>query len=91
MHMQVMDAPNIRIAALSAEAHHGGNSEEGAETEEDHDATEGFTYTLEDFRRAVVEGRHPNGEPLDPSMPRWQLSERDLRDLYNFLASFSYP
>ncbi len=92
MHMQVMDAPDIRIAALSAEAHHEeGAAGEGAAGEEDHDAAEGFAYTLEDFRRAVVEGRHPNGEPLDPNMPRWQLNERDLRDLYNFLASFPYP
>ena len=89
MHMQVMEAPDIRIAALSAEAHH----EEGAGDEAgDHGGgEEGFAYTLEDFRRAVVEGRHPNGEPLDSNMPRWQLSEGDLRDLYNFLASFPYP
>lgn len=92
MHMQVMDAPDIRIAALSAEVHHEEDeAKEGTADEEDHNANEELAYTLEDFRRAVVEGRHPNGEPLDPNMPRWQLNERDLRDLYNFLASFPYP
>lgn len=90
MHMQVMDAPDIRIAALSAEAHH--EEEEKPADQEEHDEGEKtFAYTLEDFRRAVVEGRHPSGEPLDTNMPRWQLSDRDLQDLYNFLASFPYP
>ncbi len=90
MHMQVMDAPDIRIAALSAEAHHEEEREKPADQEHD-EGEKTFAYTLEDFRRAVVEGRHPSGEPLDPNMPRWQLSDRDLQDLYNFLASFPYP
>ncbi len=79
MHMTVMDAPDIRIAALAAE-------EEG---EAGHGGEGG--YSLEDFRRAVVEGRHPDGEPLDPNMPRWQLNDRDLADLYDYLASLPYP
>jgi len=79
MHMIVMDAPDIRIAALAAE-------EEG---EEGHGG--GGGYTLEDFRRAVVEGRHPDGKPMDTNMPRWQLSDRDLEDLYNYLNSLPYP
>ncbi len=80
MHMTVMDAPDIRIAALAAE-----------EEEEEGHGGEGGGYTLEDFRRAVVEGKHPNGDPLDPNMPRWQLSERDLEDLYQYLSSLPYP
>ena len=76
MHMQVMDAPDIRIAALNEELEeHGG--EEHAEG----------GYRLEDFRRAVIEGQHPNGDPLSQDMPRWRMSEADLADLFAFLES----
>jgi len=74
MHMQVMDAPDIRIASLAAE--------EAAEGESEHEG-----YTLDDFRRAVVEGKHPDGDPLDADMPRWQLNDDDLADLFAFLQS----
>ena len=77
MHMQVMDAPDIRYAALSAEA---GGHGEGEEAE--HGA-----YDLEDFRLAVVEGEHPDGELLSQDMPRWQMSDEDLADLFAFLQS----
>lgn len=87
MHMSIMDAPDIRIAALAAELYH----EEGGGQQGDLPQDPTQIYTLEDFRRAVVEGVHPDGEPLDLNMPRWLLNERDLRDLYNFLASLPYP
>ncbi len=78
MHMQVMDAPDIRIAAMAAE-----EAEEG----EDEHAEAHADYSLDDFRRAVVEGKHPNGDPLDTDMPRWQLSDEDLADLFAFLQT----
>ncbi len=73
MHMTVMDAPDIRIAALSKEfdEHGGGHGE----------------YDLETFRKAVVYGQHPDGKPLSPDMPRWQMSDADLADLFAFLQS----
>lgn len=76
MHMWVMEAPDIRYKALSSEAgeHEGEGSEHGE-------------YTLEDFRNAVVEGEHPDGRPLDSDMPRWQMSDEDLADLFEFLKS----
>lgn len=74
MHMQLMDAPPIYFQALQQMAH----DEEGIEM-----------YTLADFRLAVVEGKHPDGEALSPNMPRWQMSDADLSDLFEFLKTLS--
>lgn len=84
MHMELMDAPDIRLEALLGEA------EEHGEAADDHDddhadAHEG--YDLETFEKAVVFGQHPDGDPLDNDMPRWRLSEKDLRDLFDFLMT----
>jgi mono/diheme cytochrome c family protein len=78
MHMQLMDAPDIRYVALSGETGEHGHEED--EHENDHG-----TYGLDEFRRAVVEGQHPGGEPLSREMPRWQMSEDDLTDLFEYL------
>lgn len=78
MHMEVMDAPDIRFEALMGEAgEHSGDEQPDEHTE----------YTLEDFRLAVIEGKHPDGEPLSQDMPRWDMSEEDLADLFAFLKS----
>lgn len=79
MHMQTMDAPNILWSALQGEGEHAG--EEGGHEDEHGD------YDLEDFRLAVVEGKHPDGEPLDRDMPRWRMKDDDLADLAQFLAT----
>jgi hypothetical protein len=79
MHMQVMDAPDITYSALSSEAEEHGEDEHGDE--------HGGEYTLEDFRQAVIEGKHPDGEPLSRNMPRWQMNDEDLADLFEFLKS----
>jgi hypothetical protein len=80
MHMQVMDAPDIRWPALVGEAG------EGHGGEEDH---EGYAadYDFDTFRLAVVEGKHPDGEPLNADMPRWTMNEKDLSDLLDYLKS----
>lgn len=84
MHMETMDAPNIRWDALAG---HGGQGEdEHAGEEAEHAEAEG-EYGLETFRLAVVEGQHPNGEPLSEEMPRWEMSDADLRDLAAYLQS----
>lgn len=44
-------------------------------------------YTLDDFRKAVVEGETPNGNTLNPNMPRWQINDADLADLLDFLKT----
>ena len=76
MHMQTMDAPDIRWSALAAH-------KEGEEAHED----EHGEYGLEAFRLAVVEGRHPDGEPLDDDMPRWRIDDQGLADLAEYLQS----
>jgi hypothetical protein len=81
MHMQVMDAPDIRYVALSNEEH-----EQGQEQGEEH-TDQHSDYDLEDFRQAVVQGKHPDGDPLDEDMPRWQMNDKDLADLFAFLKS----
>ena len=84
MHMDVMDAPNIRWVALAAEGDH--DDDHGDEADE-HD--EG--YDIDAFRAAVIDGVHPDGEPLDDDMPRWKLTEDDLQDLVDYLQTFDTP
>lgn len=80
MHMQLMDAPDIRYVALSDEMGEHGHEEDGHNDEHGE-------YGLEEFRMAVVEGQHPDGKPLSREMPRWQMSDGDLADLFAFLKS----
>ena len=46
-------------------------------------------YTLGDFRTAVIEGKHPAGDQLSSDMPRWQMSDQDLSDLFAFLKTIT--
>jgi hypothetical protein len=78
MHMDVMDAPDIRFVTLSNEADEHGDDEHGDEHGE---------YDLEAFRRAVVDGKHPNGDELNRDMPRWRMDDKDLADLFLFLKA----
>ena len=78
MHMQVMDAPDIRYASLTSEADEHG---------EDSHSDEHGEYDLEDFRRAVVLGQHPDGDPLSSDMPRWRMGDDDLIELFEFLKT----
>ncbi len=48
---------------------------------------EGHMYTEEDIKRAIREGIEPDGEELDPCMPRWKMSDEDLNDLVEFLKT----
>ena len=87
MHMVVMDAPNIRWEELGE---HGGEPHEDEdETDEAHKDESGYDFEM--FRTAVTEGRHPDGEALSDDMPRWEMSQNDLRDLAEYLQSFSAP
>lgn len=83
MHMQIMYAPPIYGEALS------GHDDEHDEGQTDTDAAhaEQGAYTLEEFRMAVVEGQHPDGESLDQDMPRWNIDDQNLADLLAFLKS----
>lgn len=69
--------PDIRYHHLVEEEH-----------EEEHDEGEEHPpYTDETIKRAITEGVEPDGEPMDLAMPRWQMSERDLDDLLEFLKT----
>lgn len=81
MHMQVMDAPDIRWSVLSGESQTS-DSEHDDGHEHDHEG-----YSIENFRMAVVEGSHPDGEPLSDDMPRWRMSDSDLEDLAEYLMT----
>jgi cytochrome c oxidase subunit II len=76
IHMQTIDAPPIYYGALVKML-----QEESAGTPQP------AGYSLEDFRRSVVEGTHPDGDPLDLIMPRWHIGDADLQDLLAFLKT----
>ena len=76
MHMEVMDAPAIYYDALRTMM-----------TEESGGTQAAGGYTLGDFRTAVIEGKHPDGDQLLTDMPRWQMSDQDLADLFAFLKT----
>ncbi len=59
-------------------------------TEEEHDEHGGEEhppYTDVTIKRAITDGLNPAGEPLDYTMPRWQMSEQDLDDLIAYLKT----
>jgi cytochrome c oxidase subunit 2 len=57
-------------------------------TEEEHEEGEEHPpYTDELIKRAITQGLNPAGEPLDPTMPRWHMSDQDLNDLIQFLKT----
>ncbi|MCQ1534755.1 cytochrome c [Methanosarcina sp. KYL-1] len=66
---------DIRYETLTSEEH----EEEG---EEEHPP-----YTDETIKRAIREGIDPAGEPLDLTMPRWDMSDSDLNDLLEYLKT----
>ncbi len=80
MHMQVMDAPDIRWSTLSS-GDHGDHDEDG---QEEHGEA---AYDRDDFFRAVRDGIEPSGHMLSNDMPRWNMSDEDMEDLLHFLET----
>jgi cytochrome c oxidase subunit 2 len=64
---------DIRYEALISGKHHPGEME--------------TPYTDELIIRAIREGVDPDGKPLDPGMPRWQMTDKDVRDVINYLKT----
>lgn len=86
MHMDVMDAPDIRLAALQGESEEHAESDDGHDHDDEHaEAHQG--YDLDTFKQAVVLGQHPDGEPLSGDMPRWDMTDEDLADLFEFIGT----
>ena len=44
-------------------------------------------YTDETIKRAIREGIDPAGKPLDLTMPRWKMSDKDLNDTVEYLKT----
>ena len=44
-------------------------------------------FDVEKFRLAIVEGQDPDGTQLKADMPRWNIGDADLADLFTFLQS----
>ncbi|MEE8403131.1 MAG: cytochrome c [Candidatus Hydrothermarchaeaceae archaeon] len=62
-------------------------------TEGEHEAHEGEEehqpYTDEAIKKAITEGIEPDGEGLDPCMPKWDMSDEDLNDVIEYLKTLS--
>jgi|Deesub1362A_J573_1020465.scaffolds.fasta_scaffold00151_24 mono/diheme cytochrome c family protein len=57
-------------------------------TEEEHGEREEHPpYTDEDIKKAITVGVDPSGNQLDPCMPRWKMSDKDLEDLIEYLKT----
>lgn len=44
-------------------------------------------FDFEKFRLAVVKGQDPDGTMMKPDMPRWNIDNADLADLFAFLKT----
>ncbi len=51
------------------------------------DGTRGMKYTDALTRRAVTQGVDAEGQPLNPIMPRWQLTDAEWSDLLAYLET----
>ena len=59
-----------------------GSHDEGGEEHGDHDS-----YDEMSIRKAISTGIDPSGEFLNDLMPRWRMTDEDIRDLVDFLRS----
>lgn len=80
MQMETMNAPDIRWSALSSDEMD--EQEHAGEQQHKHEG-----YDFETFRNAVENGKHPDGDALKEDMPRWNMSDEDLKDLMDYLKS----
>ncbi len=80
MQMEVMDAPDIRWSTLSSDQQDKGESANKT-------ITQSNAYEFEDFKNDLEYGKRPDGEVLSKDMPRWNMSDADLKDLMTYLKS----
>lgn len=67
---------DIRYKKLTVEEHdHGGVKEKHKR------------YTDELIKRAITQGLNSDGKPLDPTMPRYSMTEEDMDDLIKYLKT----
>ncbi len=51
------------------------------------DGSHGSTYTDAQIKRAVEQGIGADGDPLDTTMPRWQMSDQEFSALLAYLKT----
>lgn len=51
----------------------------------------GAPWTDSDIMRAVTQGVEPDGQRLDPLMPRWDLTAREFEALLDYLKELDRP
>lgn len=76
-HMCLEVAPSISYHDLTEEEHEEHEGEEEAHP----------PYTDETIKKVIKEGLNPAGEELDSCMPRWQMTDEDLKDLVGYLKA----
>lgn len=69
MMMRTFTAPDIRYSTLT-----------GSDPDMEHPP-----YTDRTIKRAITDGVDPAGHELDPTMPRWRMSDQDLDDVIAYL------
>lgn len=69
-------APNITYKVLTGEEESEENHEEGHEA-----------YTDAQIKQAITRGIEPDGGELSQNMPRWQMSDKDLDDVIEYLKT----
>lgn len=72
-------APDIRYGVLTWQEH---PSPQGAT---EHERT---PYDDMAIKRAITDGLDADGQPLDPTMPRYRMSDQDLDDVIDYLKEF---
>jgi mono/diheme cytochrome c family protein len=77
MMMGRFEAPDVTYATLTGEHASEGEHAEDAE------------WTDDDIRRAIEDGLKPDGDRLDPFMPRWQMSDMEFDALLEYLKELS--
>lgn len=80
MGMEVMNAPNIRWSALI-------NMQEEEDKHAESGGQKHHEYDFAAFKGSVENGRHPDGDKVNEDMPRWKMSDADLKDLMDYLKS----
>ncbi|MHB9002525.1 MAG: c-type cytochrome [Coriobacteriia bacterium] len=71
MMMQFAEVPNITYEALTGE----------------HEDEQEGPWDDADIARAIREGELPDGDQLDPIMPRWDMSDREMGALIDYLKT----
>lgn len=71
MMMRGIEVPDVRYSTLTSPHSEGGETEPG--------------WTRDDIARAIRDGVEPDGQSLRAPMPRWDMTNRQVRDVIDYL------